>query len=171
MRSDSPRHRLSLLTLLALLLISAGPGASDGAAELAPFGYLVGGSWSLGDDFYQTFEWTVGKKAVRALGYAIVAGEARLVSEGMWFWHPGEEKIKGYFFNEGMPDDFMDFTTRFEGDRMVSEILAHNPAGKVTAYSEVVDLVGGDRYEWAVYAREAASAEPMMRGTFTRSTD
>ncbi len=76
---------------------------TDPATEaLAPFERLIGGAWYL-DDGYQVFEWGVGRRAVISKSYTLANGQATLVSEGMWMWHPGEKAIKGYFTAVNMP--------------------------------------------------------------------
>ena len=50
-------------------------------SPLAPFERLPGGEWHL-DNSYQTFEWGAGRQSVGARSFSLVAGTARLVSEG-----------------------------------------------------------------------------------------
>ncbi len=166
------------IAALAPLLLAAGAvwTAQPATAEshekegpLAPFERLVGGRWQLGDDFYQTFEWTIGKKAVTSRGYFVIEGEPKLVSEGMWFWHPGEEKIKGYFVNIDMPTEFIDYTTRFEGDKMLSEIDSYSPTGGLESFTESWDFSDDDHYEWSLYTAE--EGKRAMGGTYTRVVD
>ncbi len=100
------------------------------AERLAPFERLVGKRWFLGESTMQEFEWGVGRQSVRARGYVVAGGEAaELISEGTWFWHPGAQAIKGAFTAVDMPISFFDYTTRFEGDSIVSELTAYPPSG------------------------------------------
>jgi hypothetical protein len=105
------------------------------ADPLAPFERLVGGQWHL-EGSYQEFEWGLGRRSVKSRGYFMVDGKPRLVSEGVWFWHPGEKQIKGVFTAIDMPVVFFDYTTPFEKDRMVNDLRAYGPRGNETAYVE-----------------------------------
>ena len=98
------------------------PGTQQSALDhLAPFEQLIGGQWYL-EGSYQEFEWGVGRRSVRSRSYFIIEGEPKLVSEGIWFWHPGERQIRGVVTAIDMPVVFFDYTTRFEGNRMVSDL-------------------------------------------------
>ena len=65
---------------------------------LAPFTRLVGGTWHM-DDSKHEFFWQVGRKAIGNRSYFMVDGEYQLVSEGAWYWHPGEGVLRGYAKN------------------------------------------------------------------------
>jgi hypothetical protein len=160
--------------MFGLLLLAA---ASGRAAEqtgqdttgnpLEPFSRLVGGKWQLADT-YQTFHWGVGRLSVRSLGFALVDGEPKLVSEGLWFWHPEMKKIKGYFTAIEMPVAFFDYSTRFEGNRMVNELRAFSTAGSVDLYVETWEFTGTDSYQWTLSQPAADSLTKIMGGTYSR---
>ena len=48
--------------------------------------------------------------------------EPKLVGDGGWFWHPGEQAIRGFLFAEGMGIDLFEYTSRWEGDSFISEL-------------------------------------------------
>ena len=128
--------RLSLVWLLvAFGSLPQVLHANDADNPLAPFERLIGGRWAI-EGSYQEFSWGVGKRSVTARGYFVFDGEARLVSEGSWYWHPGEKTIRGTFTATGMPVVLFDYTTRFEGDAMVSDLRAWDNEGKELHYRE-----------------------------------
>jgi len=133
---------------------------------LAPFERLVGGEWHL-EDSYQSFEWGVGRRSVRARSYLLVDGTAQLVSEGFWYWHPGEQRIRGVFTAIEMPVTLFDYVTRFDGDTMVSELAAYDAAGDSDRYIETWRFSGERAFEWAL--RAEPGGEPLMSGTYQRT--
>ena len=146
---------LIAFTIIAATVVGAPYVHSDdmtarqpAAQPLAPFERLIG-RWHLGDS-HQEFVWGVGRQSVMARSYFLVDGEPRLVSEGMWFWHPGEERIKGIVTAINMPVTFFDYTTRFEGDKMVSELISYDADGKASYYVETFEFVGESQYEWTL---------------------
>ncbi|MGH8130764.1 MAG: hypothetical protein ACRES3_07915 [Steroidobacteraceae bacterium] len=66
---------------------------------------------------------------MKSRSYFIVEGKPKLVSEGAWFWHPGEKQIKGVFTAIDMPVVFFDYTTRFEANKMMVEAIEENARG------------------------------------------
>jgi hypothetical protein len=98
----------------------------------------------------------------------LVDGEPKLVSEGLWFWHPEMKKIKGYFTAIEMPVAFFDYTTRFEGNRMVNELRAFSTAGSVDLYVETWEFTGTDSYQWTLSQPAADSLTKIMGGTYSR---
>lgn len=143
--------------------------ASESANPLDPFEQLIGGKWHLGDSSYQEFEWGVGRRSVKARSYFVVDGEAQLVSEGIWYWHPGEQTIKGTFTAKDMPFWLFDYTTRFEEDSMLSELAAYTGDGKLLAYTERIEFLDANRYEWTLFAVTPEGPEREMGGTYARA--
>ncbi|NBC66773.1 MAG: hypothetical protein GVY07_14095 [Bacteroidetes bacterium] len=90
---------------------------------LSGFAAIVGGEWHR-QGGYQTFKWGIGKKSVIAENYFIMEGKAQKVSEGVWFWHLGEQQIKGYFTAINMPVEFFDYTTRLTNNGIESDLSA-----------------------------------------------
>lgn len=164
---------LAIVTAATVLACSAHPDdttAGQPAAEaqpLAPFERLIG-RWRLGDS-QQEFVWGVGRRSVIARGYFVVDGKPTLVSEGMWFWHPGEERIKGVVTAVNMPVSFFDYTTRFEGDRMVSELASYDADGEASRYVETFEFVDDSQYEWTLHTKSGEDLQKVMGGLYTRS--
>ena len=134
---------------------------------LAPFERLIGGEWHLDGSFLE-LEWGVGKTSVRGRSYLVGEDSPRLVSEGFWFWHPGEDQIKGYFTAVEMPAVLFDYTTKFEEGRMVNELRTYDAAGSETSYVEIWEPVGDSHYEWALLAKTPDGLEEVMSGTYER---
>ena len=163
-----PHSALAISGAWALLIagLLSGPGlALAEETPLAPFERLMGGEWHL-EDSYQSFEWGVGRQSVRARSYFLADGTAKLVSEGFWYWHPGEKRIRGVFSAIDMPVTLFDYVTRFEGDTMVSELTAYDAAGNPDRYVETWHFVGERAFEWTL--RGESGGEPLMGGTYQR---
>lgn len=169
------KHRFIAAVAVAVSgLLLAAPGHSQTAEggqaasdPMAPFARLIGGQWHL-EGSYQEFEWGVGKRSVKARGYFVVDGEPRLVSEGIWFWHPGEQQIKGFFTAIDMPVTFFDHTTRFEDNRMVSTLHAYAPGGKKTVFEETWEFTDESHFEWKLTSETPDGLQQQMSGTYTR---
>ncbi|NNF36357.1 MAG: hypothetical protein HKN68_19800, partial [Saprospiraceae bacterium] len=93
---------LLLCLLMATINVSSQITTDAKMSPLSGFESYIGGEWQFGET-YQVFEWGIGKKSVKSRSYFILNGEPTLTSEGLWFWHPGEKIIKGYFTAVNMP--------------------------------------------------------------------
>lgn len=165
-----PLIRMNWLLLSVFVLI--GFAQTDKAVlkaenPLEQFAQLIGGEWHL-EGSYQVYEWGVGKKSVKASGFFIVDGKPKLVSEGFWFWHPGERKIKGYFTAIDMPVVFYDYTTRFEERRMISELKAYSPGGREMSYTEIYEFIDEKNYQWSLLKDTGEGLKEVMGGVFER---
>ena len=139
----------------------------NSANPLAPLARLIGGEWHQ-EGNYQVVEWGVGQKSVASRHYFLVNGEPQLVSEGFWFWHPGEQAIKGTFVAIEMPVEVFEYTTTFEGDKMISELKAYNPEGVEENYVEEWVFTGEDQYTFSLYADTPAGRQQAMEMSFVR---
>lgn len=151
--------------MLSVILLTATfkPVYAQPAEPLKPFEQFIG-EWKL-DNALQVFEWGVGKTSVIGKSYRIGSDESRiLVSEGMWVWHPGEKKIKGYITATDMPVVFFDYTTRFEDGKMVSELSSFDRTGKKSSYTEWMELQSDTTYKWTLIQ----NSDVIMNGVFTR---
>ncbi len=151
LKLGSPMTRAAVLATVALTLpgLARGQDSVRPLEPLAPFDTFVGGRWQLGESSHE-LEWGVGGRSVRLRGYAVLGGEAKLVSEGMWFWHPGEERIKGLFTAIDMAPQFFECTTRFEGKTMVNDLLVYTAGGGPQRYVERWEPIDEDRYRWTL---------------------
>jgi len=134
---------------------------------LAPFERLIGGQWHL-DGSYSEFEWGLGRLSVSTHSYFIVEGEPKLVSEGIWFWHPGEKSIKGAFTAIDMPVVFFDYTVRFEGNKMVTDLVAFDAEGNEAAYVETWEFTDETHYVWKLLSETPDGLQEVMGGTYER---
>jgi hypothetical protein len=116
----------------------------------------------------QSLEWGLDRRSVISKSWWVVAGERTLVSEGVWFWHPGERKIRGYFTAVQMPVEFLEYTTLFQDGRMVSDVVTWSPTGERADYRETWEPDGANRYEWTVFENHEGHFEKSMGGTFAR---
>jgi hypothetical protein len=134
---------------------------------LAPFERLVGGEWHL-DGSYQVFEWGVGRHSVRSRSYDLLDGVPRLLAEGMWYWHPGEETIRGVFTAIEMPAVLFDYTTTFQENKMVNRLRTYGVAGGEQAYLETWDFTDDSSFVWKLLVETAEGVQEVMKGTYTR---
>ena len=139
----------------------------DGANPLEPFDRLVGGEWHL-EGSYHVFSWGFGRHSISALTYRTTHGEAELVGDGGWFWHPGQQAIRGFLFAEGMGIDLFEYRSRWEGDSFMSDLTTYGSEGSEGHYEERWDFTGPDSYEWSLWARTDTGLEKAMGGTFQR---
>lgn len=146
------------------------PEGEDAPAPgpLAGFERLIGGRWHL-EGSYQEFEWGVGRRSVKARSYFVVEGKPRLVSEGTWYWHPGEGKVKGIFTAIDMPVELFEYTTRFEGNSIVSDLVAHTADGEKAAYTEKWEFVDESHFEWTLFSETPDGPREEMGGTYSRN--
>jgi hypothetical protein len=154
------------------LVASPGRAESSGAEQLAgnplmPFERLIGGEWHL-EGSYQEFEWGVGRKSVKSRSYFMVDGSPKLVSEGIWFWHPGEKEIKGVFTAIHMPVTFFDYTTRFEDKKMVNDLRSYDSNGNEMVYAETWDFKDDMHFVWKLLSKTPDGLKEEMGGTYTR---
>lgn len=162
--------KIFLLCLLILLLpFSATAQEQAEKNPLAPFEKLIGGKWVF-EGGYQTVAWGLGKLSVKAKSYFVVDGAPQLVSEGQWFWHPGQQQIRGYFTAVQMPVVFFDYVTRFEDNKMISELKSYSAAGKEQRFLEVWDFTGDNRYEWSLLQKTENGNQTVMRNVFERKS-
>ena len=168
-----PKYPKQLLILPVLLLIqcSWAPLFSQGqdryADELESFSRLIGGEWHL-ENTYQVFTWGVGKRSLHAESYAMSEGTPKLVSQGSWFWHPGEKHIKGYFTAIEMSVALFEYTTRFEGNTMINELTAYSEDGQVSNYVETWEFTASDTFQWTLYMETGDKSSKLMEGTYRR---
>lgn len=146
----------------------AGGGETSAANPLFGFERLIGGKWHLEDSF-QEFEWGVGQRSVRGRSYFIVNDEPRLVSEGLWYWHPGKNSIKGVFTARDMPVGLFDYTTEFEENRMINELVTYTASGEETLYVETWDFTDESHFTWKLFRRTPGGLEEEMGGVYSRT--
>ena len=164
----------TLAGVIAAPVLACSPHPDDTTARqpaaepLAPFERLIG-RWRHGDS-HQEFVWGVGRQSVMARGYFVVDAEPTLVSEGMWFWHPGDESIRGVVTAVNMPVSFFDYTTRFEGDKMMSEVVTYDADGEAKRYVETFEFVDDSQYEWTLLAETGKDLQKIMSGLYTRQS-
>ncbi len=164
-----PAGRWALLAICGLLPgLAVDPLAGqDGppSEPLAPFERFIGGAWHL-DGSYQVFEWGLDRRVVHARSYAEIEGDTTLVSEGMWYWHPGEERIRGTVTAIRMPVSFFEYETRFDGDTTIHRLRSYGEMGG--DYVEHWTLEGEDHYRWTLFAEAEQGRERLMTGLYER---
>jgi len=159
-----------LLLLVSLPLL--GQAIPSGAPELEGFARLIGGQWHLGEDSFNTFEWGVGGRSVKAKGFFVVGGEARPVSELTFAYHPGHGVVKGYGVAIEMGLDFFEYDVHFAGDTVTLDLKVFGPAAPTGPLRETWIFTDDDRYEWALLAADGQGGwTETMGGTFSRGRE
>jgi len=153
--------------ILAALLFASDARPEATEDPLAGFAPFIGGQWHL-EGSYSELEWGVSRRAVKARNYFVVDGQPKLVSEGFWFWHPGEQQIKGVFTAIDMPVVLFLYTTHFEGDTMIGDLRAYAANGKETEFIETWKLEDDSHFAWTLSSETADGQEQSMSGTYTR---
>ena len=168
-------HSIAMMVTAAVLSLAVSGASSEETATepgstdpLAPFERLVGGRWSI-EGSCQEFEWGLGRRSVKARSYFVIDGEPMLVSEGMWYWNPAEEQIRGVFTAIEMPVVYFDYATRFEGDVMMNELRSYDAAGGKTVYEETWEFTDDDHFLWTLFRKTADGLKEEMGGTYSRS--
>jgi hypothetical protein len=134
---------------------------------LAPFAAFVDGRWHL-DGSSQELRWGPGRRSVLARGYLAADGEDRLVSQGMWFWHPGEQRIVGYFTAVDMTPDFFAYVVRFEGAVMVGDVIGYSRDGEPRRYVERWEPLDADRFRWSLREVTDTGEQQTYDAVYTR---
>ncbi len=153
--------------LLSLALLAGLPAAFGEEKPLEALGALVAGDWRA-DDSRHVFEWGVGRKALRSRSYARSEGEWKLVSEGLWFWDPGEEAIRGVVVAIAMPVDLFEYRAQVRDSEVVHDLVAHGPSG-----GEYVErwVFGDGSYRWSLEVEREGKTETIMGGTYERAAE
>jgi len=138
--------------------------ATQAESPMAAFGRLVGGEWQI-SILSHRFEWGIGHQTVLARSYD---GEGNLAAEARWFWHPGEESIKGYSI-DATGKSFAEMTTRFEDDTMINVLETVSPDGTTSVYTGRWVFTDRDHYDWTLF-RHGADGEKteVMQATAAR---
>lgn len=136
---------------------------------LAPFDRLVGGRWVADDGTYSVYSWGLGHQSIKVEMYFVIEGNDVLVSEGLWFWHPGEKKIRGYHTAVEMPVNFFDYVTEWEGDTMVNRLVSYGEMGG--DYLETWAFSDADTYVWTLLQGPEGQEQRVMGGTWRRVVD
>lgn len=155
------------ITLIVALGSPATLAAEDMTSPLQPFERLIGGRWQLGETV-QEFRWDLDGLQVTARQFAKSPQGERLVSVGAWYHHPGEDAVVGYFVARDMGIDLFEYATRFEGDVMISRVVAWTGAGESSTYEERWIFTGEDSYTWELYETGEQGNRKVMEGVFER---
>lgn len=137
---------------------------------LQSFESIIGGEWWLGEESYQTFEWGVGNLSVKGESYFVINGEHVKVSDGEWFYHPGENKIRGFFNAKNMPINFFDYETSFDDKgNMINSIIGFGSMGNGLTFHETWEFTSENSFIWTLSTiGEDGSLTEMMKDTYNR---
>lgn len=116
------------------------------------------------------FRWGAARKSFHAQSFFVADGTAVPVGDGSWYFHPGDGLIRGYQVAEGMGIDLFEYTSRWEGDTLLNDLVTYDGDGKANQYEERWEFSDADTYEWTLYARTEDGLHRAMGGTFTRQT-
>ena len=112
------------------------------------------GAWKIGP-LTHVFEWGIGRHTLMARSYD---DAGTLASEARWFWHPGEETIKGYSVDV-TGQNLAEMTTTVDGDTMTNVLVLSSPETSGDTFVGKWVFVGDDRYDWTLYKRDAEGGE------------
>lgn len=157
-------------SMLAVLALGSGLAVAPALAQpapLAPFERLVDGEWRSGSTV-QVFEWGPGRSSVVARSYSEETGGKVPVSVGLWYWHPASGTVEGRATAVNKPVALFEYTTRFEGDVMRSDLVAYDADGESGVYVETLEFTGEDAYEWRLLLPRPDATEVVMSATFER---
>jgi hypothetical protein len=150
-----------------LLLMSAANADDDQDNPLNGFERLIGGRWQL-DNSYQTFEWGVGRQSVVSRSFTQTLSGDKLVSEGLWFYHPGDQVIHGIFTAIEMGTRLFEYQTRFEGDAIVSKLVTWDNEQQRGEWEERWTFTDEKHYIWELFDVTGDQRKNVMRGVFVR---
>jgi hypothetical protein len=158
-------RKILLAVFLTVLNVSL---YAQNEEPLQPFEFLVGGVWA-SNSTIQTYEWGVGQQTVYSKLYFVEADTARLAGEITWFWHPGEQKIKGFGH---LPDgniSFFDYTTEFESPKiMVNRFYGYGGSADGVLQYEKLEFLNDREYLWTYYNEVAGELQPAYSITFIK---
>ena len=157
---------LAVGACLAPLPIVAAAEADLEPNPLAGFERLVGERWYF-EETYQTFEWGVGKRALRATAHFPSPDGPKLGSEGFWYFHPESGEIRGTFVSieEGL--DLFEYVTSFDGDTVMSRVSIHGPKGR-GEYFETFEFTDADHFVWSLWRETAEGREQVVEHEYER---
>ena len=158
-----------ILLVLCVLVIPGLAHAQEGVASdpLSRFERVIGGKWHF-EGGYQTMEWGVGRLSVRARSYFIVDDKPQLVSEGIWFYHPGTRQVRGYFTAVEMPVQLFDYVMSFDDDQIVGELTSYTANGEQQNYREVWDFADDNHYRWRLLRDTSEGEQEYMVTDYVR---
>jgi hypothetical protein len=165
------RERFVLAGVVAISISAVAFGMGEKAApdQLQPFERLIGGQWVFeSGDAYHVFEWGLARRSVRSRSYFVTPEGDKLVSEGTWFWHPGEQAIKGYATAIEMGIDVFEYTTRFEGDVAIHDLRAWGLMAGDSPLLETWTFTDSDHYRWELSEDPGDGFRPSMAGDYER---
>ena len=136
--------------------------------ELEPLARLVGGSWHLGADSYHIFAWGVGGQSVTTKSYFVLPEGDKLVSEGAFFYHPGEGTLKGFAVAIDMGLDLFEYTIEARGDTLVMDLEVFGPAAGETPLRETWVFTDDQHYVWTLLQQNDEGWQRWMGGTYER---
>ena len=140
--------------------VSGGDEVRAASPALASFGERMVGTWEDAGSRH-VFAWAVGRQGITSRSYAAVDGEWQPVSQGFWWWDPGDEVIRGRVVAVDMGIELFEYVTRVEEDEIVHELTTHGAMGGTFIERWVVDA---DVYRWSL----EQAGEAIMGGVYQR---
>jgi len=157
-------NRTACVLVLSAALISGPTLAASPPTELGEFGVLVVGEWEA-EDSRQVFEWGVGQRTIRSRSYHKSEEGWTLVGEGMWYWDPAEEAIRGVAVAIGMPVELFEYRSQVKDGEIVHDLVAQGPMGG--NYAERWAFTDNE-YRWSLEVNKDGKPEPIMAGSYRR---
>ena len=157
-----------LAAALLVMALPAAVAAQEAHPALAPLARLVGGRWYLGTDSYHTFAWGVGRQSVTSKSYFILPDGDKLVSEGTFFYHPGEETLKAYAVAIDMGLDYFEYTIEARADTLLMGLEVFGPQAGDKPLRERWVFTDDHHYVWTLFQEGERGWERSMGGTYER---
>ena len=149
-------------TLVALSTLPAhAPAQPSSPDALTDFGERLVGTWEA-DDSRHIYEWGVGDRVLTSRSYFLATEGWALVSQGLWYWDPSAETVRGVVVAVDMPVELFEYASRLEGDEIVHDVVSHGEMGG--RYVERWRFEG-NLYHWSLEqdGREILSGGPYRR--------
>lgn len=121
---------------------------SDLENPMLGFSRLVRGAWEIGP-LRHIFEWGIANSTVFSRSYD---SEGNFAAEARWFWHPGEQAIRGYSI-DATGAFFAEMTTSFDGNVMINELTTVSVDGSKSDYTGKWIFTSEDSYDWTLFSR------------------
>ena len=134
---------------------------------------LMGGDWHyLGGNVednplaYHRFEWGPGQNSILSRSYDT---DGEIVSQGFWYYHPGDDAVKGVGASAGHEGvKLFEYTqVTVEDDVMHCDLTAHGDRG-ATLFAEEWTFIDDDHYDWRLLLKAQEEDQEVMTARFER---
>lgn len=165
-KSNAIRTLYSLMALTVTSSIVLAQDSVEKSNPLTNFAPIIG-SWTFGETI-QKFTWGPGEKSVNVSQQAVKDNDTSIVTTGLFFYHPGDNSVKGYFSAVNMGIDLFEYTSvTFSGDTIFADLTTYGDYGG--EFKETWVATDADHWTWTLYQVGASAATQLMTGVFERA--